>query len=135
MRTVATLGGFGDADVIVLTDGQVWGLDGTVNFIKNPRLETEGRVRFFSLGIGNAVSHELVEGIAKAGGGYAEVIQTASQGGWEDRVVAVLRAAMGPHVGSLDFGLEWDDQDLDVISQFFASHFTTELFPPSLSCH
>jgi len=45
---------------------------------------SEGMVRFFSLGIGAAVSYELVEGIAKAGGGYAEVITSASGGGWED---------------------------------------------------
>jgi hypothetical protein len=65
---------FATTDVIVLTDGEIWDLDETVKFVKQTKLQSEGRVRFFSLGIGNAVSHELVEGIAKAGGGYAEVI-------------------------------------------------------------
>jgi hypothetical protein len=46
----------------------VWRLDETIDFIQQTRKTTEGRVRFFALGIGDAVSHELVEGIAKAGG-------------------------------------------------------------------
>src|SRR6202043_2736688 len=66
-------------DVITLTDGQVWALDATIEFVQQTRLSTEGSVRFFTLGIGDAVSHALVEGIAKPGGGYAEVIPAAGQ--------------------------------------------------------
>lgn len=88
-------------EIVMLTDGEVWGLDKTINFVQDTTKITEGRVRFFALGIGNAVSHELVEGVAKAGGGYAEVIPVACQGGWEDRVVAMLDAALAGHVGHL----------------------------------
>jgi Vault protein inter-alpha-trypsin domain/von Willebrand factor type A domain len=94
-------------DIVVLTDGEVWKLDETIDFVQQTRRETEGKVRFFALGVGNAVSHELVEGISKAGGGYAEVIPAASQGRWEDRVVAVLRAALKGHIGPLR--IEFDD--------------------------
>ncbi|KAH6641082.1 von Willebrand factor type A domain-containing protein [Chaetomium tenue] len=97
-------------DVIVLTDGQTWRLEQTLDFIQKTRGLTEGRVRFFALGIGRAVSHALVDGIAKAGGGYAEVIQEASQGGWEDRVVSMAKAAlMSAHLGPLH--LEFNIQD------------------------
>ncbi len=89
-------------DIIVLTDGEVWRLDQTLDLIQKTRATTEGRIRFFSLGIGTSVSHALVNGIAKAGGGYAEVVQEASQGGWEDRVVAMAKAAlMSAHLGPL----------------------------------
>lgn len=88
-------------DVVLLTDGEVWRLDETIRFIQQTRISTEGRVRFFALGIGDAVSHELVEGIAKAGGGYAEVIPAANQDGWEDRIVAVLHATLTGHIGPL----------------------------------
>ncbi|KIX00531.1 uncharacterized protein Z518_10671 [Rhinocladiella mackenziei CBS 650.93] len=94
-------------DIIILTDGEVWRLDDTINYVRDTRIATEARVRFFSLGVGSAVSHALVEGIAKAGGGYAEVIPAASKGGWEDRVVAVLKAALTGHVGPLR--IEFDD--------------------------
>lgn len=97
-------------DVIVLTDGETWRLDQTLDFIQKTRGTTEGRVRFFALGIGKAVSHALVDGIAKAGGGYADVVHEASQGGWEDRVVSMAKAAlMSAHAGPLH--LEFDIQD------------------------
>lgn len=97
-------------DVIVLTDGETWRLDETLAYIQKTRNITEGRVRFFALGIGRAVSHALVDGIAKAGGGYAEVVQEASHGGWEDRVVSMAQAAlMSAHLGPLH--LEFTIQD------------------------
>jgi hypothetical protein len=81
-------------DVIILTDGQTWRLEQTLDYIQEQHKRTEGRIRFFSLGIGDGVSHALVEGIAKAGGGYAEVIPTSIRDGWEDRVVSMLKAAL-----------------------------------------
>ena len=99
--------GYHSMDVIVLTDGQVWEPAKTINFVKEKWKMSEGMIRFFSLGIGAAVSHELVEGIAKAGGGYAEVITSASGGGWEDRIVAMLKAATTGHIGLFQMELEW----------------------------
>jgi hypothetical protein len=98
-------------DIVMLTDGEVWKLDETIRFVQATSRSSEGRIRYFALGIGNAVSHELVEGIAKAGGGYAEVIPAASQGGWEDRVVAMLGAALAGHVGY--FQIEFNGQGED----------------------
>ena len=51
--------------VFVLTDGQVSNTESVIGLVKAFAHET----RIFSLGIGNSVSHELIEGIAKAGGG------------------------------------------------------------------
>ena len=108
------------ADILVLTDGQVWSLDETIGFVQQTRRDTRGSVRVFALGVGDAVSHELVEGIAKAGGGYAEVIPAASKGGWEDRLVTMLSAALAAHLGPLRIELDdcsegeaQDEQPLD----------------------
>jgi hypothetical protein len=95
-------------DIIALTDGAVWDLNETLDFVETTRDTTEGEVRFFCLGIGAAVSHALVEGIAKLGGGYAEVIPLASERGWESRIVAVLKAALTNHIGVIE--VELDDQ-------------------------
>lgn len=120
-QVVASRGGFGNTDVIVLTDGQIWDLQETIEFVKQTRKDTAGQVRFFSLGIGNAVSHELVEGIAKAGGGYAEVIQTASRGGWEGRMLAILEAAKEPHAFPRWIGINWVDENDEGTSQYASS--------------
>lgn len=98
-------------DIIVLTDGETWRLDDTLDFIQQTRVRTEGRVRFFSLGIGDGVSHALVEGIAKAGGGYAEVVPSSVPDGWEDRVVSMLQASLlTAHLGPLHFDFSLDDK-------------------------
>ncbi|KAH7141446.1 von Willebrand factor type A domain-containing protein [Dactylonectria estremocensis] len=103
--------GRGAIDIIVLTDGEVWYPEQTVDFVRSQWVSSKGLVRSFPLGIGRGVSHELVEGIAKAGGGYAEVITSVSGGGWEDRVVAVLKAAITGHIGSLSMRLEWQEEN------------------------
>ncbi|CAP73264.1 uncharacterized protein PODANS_2_6630 [Podospora anserina S mat+] len=89
-------------DIIILTDGETWRLDETLEYIRKQRDLTEGGIRFFALGIGPAVSHALVEGIAKVGGGYAEVVREASEGDWEDRIVSMAEAAlMTDHLGPM----------------------------------
>ncbi|KAK4096716.1 hypothetical protein N658DRAFT_333945 [Parathielavia hyrcaniae] len=99
-------------DVIVLTDGETWRLDQTLDYIEKTRGLTDGRVRFFALGMGNAVSHALVDGIAKAGGGYVEVVPEASRGGWEDRVVSMAKAALlSAHLGPLHLSFQIQDQN------------------------
>jgi von Willebrand factor type A domain len=104
-------------DIIVLTDGQVWRLDETISYVQQMKNYTEGRVRVFALGIGDAVSHELVEGLAKAGGGYAEVISSASRGGWEDRLVAMLGAAVVGHISPLRIELDGEAEDAAELEQ------------------
>lgn len=97
------------AEIIVLTDGKVWNTGPVIQFARDEMLQSNGKVRFFCLGIGEAVSHELIEGIARVGGGYAEVIRNAAQGGWEERVVAVLEAASTVHVGPPSIEIHWDE--------------------------
>ncbi|KAK4040828.1 von Willebrand factor type A domain-containing protein [Parachaetomium inaequale] len=99
-------------DVIILTDGQTWRMEQTMDYIQKTHGLTEGRIRFFALGIGKAVSHALVDGIAKAGGGYADVVQEASQGGWEDRVVSMAKAAlMSAHLGPVHLAFNIQDEN------------------------
>lgn len=82
-------------DAIILTDGQVWRLDETLGFIQRQREELGSTTRFFSLGIGDAASHALVEGIARYGGGFSEMIpSSALKGAWEDRLVSMTKAAL-----------------------------------------
>ncbi|KAK0652451.1 von Willebrand factor type A domain-containing protein [Cercophora newfieldiana] len=98
-------------DVVILTDGQTWRLEQTLDYIQREHKRTEGRIRFFSLGIGDGVSHALVEGIAKAGGGYAEVVPSSIRDGWEDRVVGMLKAALTTeHLGPLYLEFEYRDR-------------------------
>jgi hypothetical protein len=114
-------------DVIILTDGQTWRMEQTLDYIQKTYGLTEARVRFFALGIGRAVSHALVDGIAKAGGGYADVVQEASQGGWEDRVVSMAKAAlMSAHLGPLHLSFNIEDETGNTRSEYLTNHMASE---------
>jgi hypothetical protein len=98
-------------DVVVLTDGGVNDeiLGATLRLVAKAKHDTEGRMRFFALGIGDDVSHALVTGIAQAGGGYADVIGTADYDVWPDRIAAVLEAASEEHLGSVQMQVDAHD--------------------------
>ncbi|KAH6626529.1 von Willebrand factor type A domain-containing protein [Chaetomium sp. MPI-SDFR-AT-0129] len=101
-------------DVIILTDGQTWRLEQTIELVRKARDRSGGRVRVFALGIGNRVSHALVDGLAKAGGGYAEVVpEGIAAEGWEERVVGMTKAALvSRHLGPVRvvFGVREGDK-------------------------
>lgn len=60
--------------IILLTDGQIWQSQETIEFVRMTTSQAECRVRFFSLGIGNRVNHQLIQGIGFFGGGFGEAV-------------------------------------------------------------
>ncbi|KAJ8132910.1 hypothetical protein O1611_g720 [Lasiodiplodia mahajangana] len=88
---------FVPCDIIVITDGEVWHLDETLDIVSQTSRLSGGNIRFFSLGVGAHVSHALINGIATRGGGYSEVIPHTNQEGWDKRVATMLKAALTIH--------------------------------------
>ncbi|KAL5353552.1 hypothetical protein ACLOAV_001589 [Pseudogymnoascus australis] len=96
-----------NTEIITLTDGEVWDADRLFDFIQNTRSSGPNQnTRFFCLGIGEDVSHHLVAGIGRYGGGLAEVVPTDSTGDWMQRVIGMLRAALTPSSWTVDIILE-----------------------------
>lgn len=59
-------------ELILLTDGDIWSQDELFSYVSR---ETEsGDVRVFPLGIGGGVSSALIEGVARAGCGFAQMV-------------------------------------------------------------
>lgn len=83
-----------DTNIIVVTDGETWNMEEVHAFVR--KTNKEHGVRFFCLGIGNAISHSLVEGIGRQGGGLSEVVTLADSGRWEARVIGLLKGALTP---------------------------------------
>jgi hypothetical protein len=105
------------SDIIISTDGELIDIDfkRTTRFIETARMQSSGSFtqrRFFVIGIGNKVSHVNVEGIARAGGGYGEIIRDADSGGWENRIMRVLDAALTDHSYPTSIGLELEGGDI-----------------------
>jgi len=57
---------------MLLTDGDIWDQKGLFDYVST---ETKsGFVRVFPIGIGGGVSSALIEGVARAGRGFAQMV-------------------------------------------------------------
>lgn len=90
--------------IILLTDGQVYNTDVIISSISQEKAkQPEKPLRIFSLGIGDAVSHHLVEGIARAGGGYSQLVMQHER--LDKKVVRMLSA--GLQIPLSDLQIDW----------------------------
>ncbi|KAF3032935.1 hypothetical protein E8E12_004772 [Didymella heteroderae] len=89
-------------NIILLTDGEVWAQQVLFDYLNAQIQDTKAQIRVFTLGIGSGVSHSLIEGIAKAGNGFAQSVQAGEK--MNSKVVRMLKAALSPHVD--DYRLE-----------------------------
>ncbi|KIW63114.1 hypothetical protein PV04_09990 [Phialophora macrospora] len=78
-------------EVMLLTDGEIWNQEEVFTFVNNTP-----NARFFTLGIGHGASSALVEGIARAGNGFAQFVGDNEK--MDRRVVRMLKGALTPHV-------------------------------------
>jgi hypothetical protein len=90
-------------EIMVLTDGEVWNTEELFKYVEKET--SAGDIRLFSLGIGEDVSHALVEGMARVGRGFSQIVSNAQEG-IEGKVVRMLRAGLSAHIN--DYRLDWD---------------------------
>jgi Mg-chelatase subunit ChlD len=96
-----------NTEIIILTDGEIWNSNDVFEFIRETRSSgLKEKTRFFCLGIGEAVSHHLVSGIGRHGGGLAEVVPVDSAGDWMQRVIGMLGAALTPSSWNIEIILD-----------------------------
>jgi hypothetical protein len=94
----------GSTQIIILTDGELEPEE-SIQFIWKKRQLFGDSIRFFALGIGDEVSHRLVESIAECGGGYSDVVHTTQTPRWHDRLNRLLKSALEPNSWSCDIDL------------------------------
>ncbi|KAG0225921.1 hypothetical protein BGW42_004044 [Actinomortierella wolfii] len=89
-------------DILLLTDGAIWRQEELFEYINKQVKNATMPLRVFTLGVGNGVSHALIEGIARAGHGFAQAVSEGEK--MESKLIRMLRGAMSPHVS--DYTLE-----------------------------
>ncbi|KAL9097869.1 MAG: hypothetical protein Q9165_000195 [Trypethelium subeluteriae] len=89
-------------EVVFLTDGQVNDQQLLFNLLNRMVGESKLPIRLFTLGIGSATSHALVEGLARAGNGVSQSVKEGEK--LDRKVVRMLKGALTPHVS--DYSLE-----------------------------
>ncbi|KAJ5157109.1 uncharacterized protein N7482_008209 [Penicillium canariense] len=103
-----------DLEVLILTDGQIFSQDDLFSFVRTSA--ADNTARFFSLAIGDAASHSLVEGIARSGNGFSQSVLE-----YEDldrKVVRMLKGALTPHIYDYKLEVQYDgkaDDDFEVL--------------------
>ncbi|KAJ3321656.1 hypothetical protein HDU76_014043 [Blyttiomyces sp. JEL0837] len=100
--------------IFLLTDGEVWNTEVLFDWVKTKVDESMERkdgnfVRVFTLGIGNDVSHDLVEGVARVGGGFAQFVVENEK--LQGKVVKMLKGAVLPPV--VDYKVRWTGMEDD----------------------
>ncbi|KAK5678733.1 hypothetical protein LTS10_009177 [Elasticomyces elasticus] len=105
-------------EVMLLTDGEVWGAQYVFSYVNEQIRDKKVDARVFALGIGNGVSHALVEGVARAGNGFAQFVTPEEEAtGLDRKVVRMLKGALYAHT--------WD-YELEVV---YAKKETLEAMP------
>ena len=104
-------------EIILLTDGDIWSQAQLFAYVNKQVEESQGNIRVFPLGIGTGVSHSLIEGLARAGNGFAQAVQHGER--LDNSVVRMLRGALTPHITNytLEVKYKQDEDDLEVIER------------------
>ena len=89
-------------EILLLTDGDIWDQQELFDYLNET---VSDKVRVFTLGIGSQVSSALIEGVARAGKGFA---QTVIEGETMDKkVVRMLKGALSPHISGLTMEVKY----------------------------
>lgn len=101
-----------DLSVILATDGDIWHQDAFFSFINDEVADSYKTIRVFPLGIGNSVSSGLIEGVARAGGGFASSVGEGEK--LDSKIVRMLKGAMTPSSGNYTMEVQYKkDNDED----------------------
>ncbi|POR31935.1 von Willebrand factor A domain-containing protein 5A [Tolypocladium paradoxum] len=110
-------------EVFLLTDGEIWEQEQLFTLINDNVAKTKGAIRVFTLGIGDEASSSLLNGVARAGGGFAQKV--AADEKLDKKIIRMLKGALTPHV--TDYALEVkyekprgaddDDDDFEVVEK------------------
>lgn len=91
-----------DLEVFVLTDGQVGNQNRIFDLVSSRQEQAKGAIRVFTLGIGDGASSALIEGLSRAGNGFAQTVSDSEK--LDRKVIRMLKAALMPHIS--DYTIE-----------------------------
>ncbi|KAH7400312.1 von Willebrand domain-containing protein [Cadophora sp. MPI-SDFR-AT-0126] len=104
-------------EIILLTDGDIQSQHHLFDYVNEQVEESKGKIRIFPLGIGSGVSHALIEGLARAGNGFAQAVQDGER--LDNCVVRMLRGALTPHITDYTLEVKYgkDDDDFEEVEK------------------
>ncbi|KAF2679405.1 VIT-domain-containing protein [Lentithecium fluviatile CBS 122367] len=99
-------------ELMLLTDGDIWSQQQMFDYISE---ETKsGDVRVFPIGIGSGVSSALIEGVARAGRGFAQMV--ADNEKLDSKIVRMLKGALTPHIKDYRLEVKYEDESVESVA-------------------
>ncbi|KAL8920273.1 MAG: hypothetical protein Q9208_006341 [Pyrenodesmia sp. 3 TL-2023] len=95
-------------EVMLLTDGEIWDQNRLFTYLNGAVRERKASLRLFALGVGDDASHSLVEGVARAGNGFAQTVKNNEK--LDSKVIRMLKGALSPHTTDYSLEIKYDDQ-------------------------
>ncbi|QSS53924.1 von Willebrand domain-containing protein [Histoplasma capsulatum var. duboisii H88] len=105
-----------DLDILLLSDGEIWDQNTLFSYIN--KAVSDQPIRLFSLGIGSGASQSLIEGIARAGDGFAQFVNDNEL--LDKKVVRMLKGALTPHIKDYTAELVYEnggEDDFEIIEK------------------
>ncbi|KAL8873232.1 MAG: hypothetical protein Q9174_001264 [Haloplaca sp. 1 TL-2023] len=104
---------FGDipCGVMLLTDGDIWDQGGLFTYLNDAVAKSKAGLRVFALGIGDGVSHALIEGVARAGNGFAQSVNDNEK--LDSKVIRMLKGGLSPHTTDYSLEVKYEDHEED----------------------
>jgi len=100
-----------DLSVILCTDGDIWQQQELFSYLNEQVSQSTKSIRVLPLGIGNSVSHALIEGVARAGNGFAQAVGEDEK--LDGKVVRMLAGAMSLPVTDYALEVKYDTAEDD----------------------
>ncbi|KAF2138549.1 uncharacterized protein K452DRAFT_88255 [Aplosporella prunicola CBS 121167] len=126
-----------ELEVMLLTDGEVWDQDSLFRCLNEHISEKKAPIRVFTLGVGDDVSHSLIEGMARAGNGFSQAV--ANNEKLDSKVVRMLKGALTPHITDYTLEVKYsndgpgavEEEDFEIVEKVADSlHMHLDLDPP-----
>ena len=95
-----------ELSVILCTDGDIWQQQELFSYINEQVSKSKKALRVFSLGIGDSVSHALIEGVARAGNGFSQAV--GEQEKLDGKIVRMLAGALSPAITDYTLEVKYD---------------------------
>jgi hypothetical protein len=102
-----------NTELVLLTDGDIWQQEEMFKYVEG---ETKsGNVRVFPIGIGGGVSSSLIEGVARAGRGFAQMVGKGEK--LDGKIVRMLKGALSPHITDYRLEIRYEDDTVDTVAE------------------
>jgi hypothetical protein len=99
-------------ELMLLTDGDISRQDVMFGYIE--QATRAGNLRVFPIGIGGGVSSALIEGVARAGKGFAQMVGNHEK--LDAKIVRMLKGALTPHIKDYRLEIKYEDDSVESVA-------------------